>query len=260
MYQQKSTANQAAAEIVALINARPRSPSQQEVADIIARHVGSDAPEIHGTTTVHAEIHALLRDLVQADRRFSAMPDKERTDGDADAVFLPMFDRLEELQSQLARPPRSLADCVAFAEIAHHWRKIDPNDEEIFLRAAQPLAEGIVLHLARYHNPAAAIPKAEAIALCRRVEKALLSETESNKACDAAERLRRRLAAKSPKTLEDIAGLAALAFYWERNDNHFLEAVADGREDRIPIASRPLPTLLLAVAEYFGIDGKEFAI
>jgi hypothetical protein len=68
-------------------------------------------------------------------------------------------------------------------------------------------------------------------------------------------------AAKSPKTLEDIAALAALTLYWERNDNHFLEEVAQGREDRVPIGSRPLPTLLLAVAEFFGIDfdQKEFA-
>jgi hypothetical protein len=59
-----------------------------------------------------------------------------------------MHKRLEELQDQLPQLPRSLADCFAFAEIAQHWRETDPNDEESFVRAARPLAVGLV-HLAR---------------------------------------------------------------------------------------------------------------
>ena len=83
-------------------------------------------------------------------------------------------------------------------------------------------------------------------------------------ACQEADRcefeiedLRSRLAAKSPKTLDDIAALAVLALYWE---GYLLEELARKcEEDRIAIGDRALPTLLLAVAEFFGIDRKEFA-
>jgi hypothetical protein len=132
------------------------------------------------------------------------------------------------------------------------------------------------MHLASAPGPAAS-SKAEAIELCRQVHKALLAEgdaepvsthahasacREREKACDAFDALRSRLAAKSPKTLDDIAALAVLTWYWERTDNEFLEELAQDRVDRIPIGSRPLPTLLLAVAEFFGIEFSQngFAI
>jgi hypothetical protein len=82
---------------------------------------------------------------------------------------------------------------------------------------------------------------------------------EAEKLTQKLERLRSRLAAKSPKTLDELAALAVLALYWgETLGETLLEELAR-KEDRIAIGDRPLPTLLLAVLEVFGIDHNEFA-
>jgi hypothetical protein len=113
-------------------------------------------------------------------------------------------------------------------------------------------------------------PKAEAIKLCRRAQRAVQAELDTEGtsahtlACREADRcefeiedLRSRLAAKSPKTLDDIAALAVLALYWE---GYLLEELARKcEEDRIAIGDRALPTLFLVVVEFFGIDQNEFA-
>jgi hypothetical protein len=52
MTQLALTTEQAAAAIVSLINARPQSPTQAEIAEIIARRVGSDVPQMQGTSAV----------------------------------------------------------------------------------------------------------------------------------------------------------------------------------------------------------------
>ena len=83
-------------------------------------------------------------------------------------------------------------------------------------------------------------------------------------ACQEADRcefeiegLRSRLAAKSPKTLDDIAALTVLAVYWE--PDLLEEFIRKHEEDRIAIGDRALTTLLLAVSECLGIDQSEFA-
>jgi hypothetical protein len=257
MNQPSLTTEQAAAAIVALINARPQSPTQAEIADIIARHVGSDVLQIQGTSAVHAEIHGLLRDLAEAERSIGRKA--YASDEEIDATFPPMRKRLKELQDQLPQLPRSMADCVAFAEIAQHWHETDPADDASFLRAARPLVAGI--H--RLVKSRVADVPSEAITLCRQTRRAVLVDldTEGTPAHAAArleadkckfevERLRGRLAAKSPKTLDDVAALAVLALY---SEEHLLG------EDRIATGDRALSTLLLAVIEFFGIDRNAFA-
>jgi hypothetical protein len=255
---------QAAAAIVALINARPQTPTQAEIADIIAQHVGSDVLQIQGTSAVHVEIHGLLRDLAEAERSLGRKA--YATDEEIDAIFPPMQKRLGELQDQLPQLPRSMADCVVFAEIAQHWRETDPADDAAFLRAARPLVAGI--H--RLMKSRVADVPSEAIKLCRQARRAVLVDFDAEATPDNAavrleadkckfeiERLRRRLASKSPKALDDIAALAVLALYWE---GHPLKELARRCEaEQISIGDRALPTLLLAVCEFFGIDRNESA-
>jgi hypothetical protein len=236
---------QAAAAIVALINARAQSPTQAEIADIIARHVGSDVLQIQGTSAIHVEIHTLLRDLDEAERSIGR--NAYASDEEIDATFPPMHKRLKELQDQLPQLPRSMADCVAFAEIAQHWHETDPADVDSFLRAARPLVAGIHRHM---KSRVADVPS-EAIKLCRQGRGAALVDldTEGTPAHAAArleadkckfeiERLRSRLAAKSPKTLDDIAALTVLAVYWE--PDLLEEFIRKHEEDRIAIGDRSL--------------------
>ena len=224
----------------------------------------SARPQIEGTSAIHVEIHSLLRDIAEAERSIGRKA--YASDEGIDATLPLKHKRLEELQDQLPQLPRSMADCVAFAEIAQHWRKTDPADDDSFLRAARPLVAGI----RRLMKSRAADAPSEAIKLCRQARSAVLVEleTEGTPAHVAArlaadkcklqiERLRRRLAAKLPKTLEDIAALAVLALYRE---GHLLKKLAHKcPEDRIAIGERALLTLLLAVSEFFGIDQDAFA-
>jgi hypothetical protein len=224
----------------------------------------SARPQIQGTSAIHAEIHSLLRDIAEAERSIGRK--SYASDEGIDATLALMHKLLEELQDQLPQLPRSMADCVAFAEIAQHWRETDPADDDSFLKAARPLVAGI--H--RLMKSRVADVPSEAIKLCRQARSAVLVEleTEGTPAHVAArfaadkrkfeiERLRSRLAAKLPKTLDDIAALAVLALYWE---GHLLKELAHKcAEDRIAIGDRALPTLLLAVSEFFGIDQNAFA-
>ena len=80
---------------------------------------------------------------------------------------------------------------------------------------------------------------------------------EADKCKFEIERLRGLLASKSPKALDDIAALAVLALYWEGRPLEELARKCQAEE--IAIGDRALPTLLLAVCEFFGIDRNESA-
>ena len=153
------TPEQAAAAIVAIINARPRSPSQAEIAGIIARVA---------TGILRARMHEATAPAIKLARR---------------AGLLDSY------------------------------------------------AEG---------TPANAAARLEA-----------------DKCKFEIERLRGRLASKSPKALDDIAALAVLALYWEGRPLEELARKCQAEE--IAIGDRALPTLLLAVCEFFGIDQNESA-
>lgn len=117
------TAHAAAAEIVALINARPTSPRQDEIEAIIAK-VSTSLPAADAEATAR-------RVALQA--AIAAMEAAGTDDGDVvDARDAPLTAITEEVWS---RPPRSLADLQDYALIAKHWLGVhigapwsDPGD------------------------------------------------------------------------------------------------------------------------------------
>ena len=195
----------------------------------------SGRPQIQGTSAIHVEIHSLLRDIAEAERSIGRKA--YASDEGIDATLPLMHKLLEELQDQLPQLPRSMADCVAFAEIAQHWRKTDPADVDSFLRAARPLVAEIHSRIRdRRHTRPCCGPLGSGQVQIR--DRALAESP----------------GCKIPKTLDDIAALAVLPLYWA------LKELADKcAEDRIAIGDRALPTLLLAVSEFFGIDRNAFA-
>jgi hypothetical protein len=115
----------------------------------------------------------------------------------------------------------------------------------------------------------------EALALSWRAHWAIEAELAAEglpsyaAACAEAERLeielehlRARIAAKSPKTWEDVAVLAVIAVYWDRGEFDRIEQEAAERdEDSLLLGAgdRALPSLYLAVIEVIGIDPHVFA-
>jgi hypothetical protein len=108
----------------------------------------------------------------------------------------------------------------------------------------------------------------EAIELCRRARKAvqvLLEGCEDKAACQEAEkheleidRLRIRLATKSPKTLHDVAALAVSASYWAQEEPKELDTGSE-ESSLILAGDRALPTLVRAVLELAGINPNVLA-
>src|SRR5262249_28354203 len=138
---------------------RMRRATYRRLATLSAR------PQIQGTSAIHVEIHSLLRDIAEAERSMGRKA--YASDEGIDAIPALMHKLLEELQDQLPQLPRSMADCVAFAEIAH-WRKTDPANVDSFLRAARPLVAGI--H--RLKKSRVGDVPGEAIKLCRQTRSA----------------------------------------------------------------------------------------
>jgi hypothetical protein len=114
-------------------------------------------------------------------------------------------------------------------------------------------------------------PVADALALCQRACSAVETElnlegspghaeayAESRRLQVEMERLRIRLAAKSPKTWEDVAVLAVIALYWDVGEvGDYLDDVPDDTPDDEVLygaGDRALPTLFLAVLEVLGIS------
>jgi hypothetical protein len=96
----------AAAEIVALINASPRTPRVDEIAAIIAR-AAAPAPAADSPLLARAqEIYARLKSTATLNGR------------EADAVIDKAFEDLQALEAEIPRPPRSFADLVALAQVA----------------------------------------------------------------------------------------------------------------------------------------------
>ena len=104
--------SQAAAEIVALINASPRSPRQEEIEAILAKAIApAEAPALH--------VSELGRKLRADLERFDAWLGKDVSDADWDDVWGSDWNEIYRLEAQIPNPPRSFADVVARAELAY---------------------------------------------------------------------------------------------------------------------------------------------
>jgi hypothetical protein len=140
---------EAAAAIVALINASPRSPRQEEIEAIIAKHATSAAAP---ATPMVAEI----RDTVaRLDEAFAVLgkvrPTDKASEEAAQARVDELQDRLEELGNQIPDPPETLADLMAWAEIAKAGADLradgtiaETTHMDIFIRPAARLVEAVL--------------------------------------------------------------------------------------------------------------------
>lgn len=116
---QTLTPQQAAAEIVALINASPRSPWPDEIEAIVARVAGSAASHAHDEAlavdratwrklVIEAEATLHAKDLLVGEPRLPA----------AEAVSDAAFERLRAFEASIwERPARSLADLPFLADL-----------------------------------------------------------------------------------------------------------------------------------------------
>jgi hypothetical protein len=128
-----------AAEIVALINASPRTPRVDEIAAIIAK---ARAPSL----STHSPL------LARAQEIYARMNSTSTLDGlEADAVIDKACEDLVALDAEIPRPPRSFADLVARAQIAFAAGEVredgtlgEAEDGDIFEGPAARLVEDVL--------------------------------------------------------------------------------------------------------------------
>ena len=118
------TADQAAEEIVRLINSSPRTPSRAQIADVLLKcgwHGASDE-----NAELATEIRAAMAQKTAADTacgKLHAGPEFDR----AEALVNKRCDKLRALVARLPSPLRTLGDLPLMAEIAAHHAVRDAN-------------------------------------------------------------------------------------------------------------------------------------
>jgi hypothetical protein len=107
--------DQAAADILALINAQPRTPTQQEIALLIADRMGASLDRAGGGAIVARRSEwSRLRADYNAKSEVYGHDDKAESKDVADKAY----ERLEMLEDEIrALPPAGLADIAMLAEI-----------------------------------------------------------------------------------------------------------------------------------------------
>jgi len=128
---------EAAAQVVALINATPRTPWPSEIEAIVARVVSSPDPAPASPRTaewrrVLAEERAGHEARMQEHRRRKALgEDATEEDLDKIADIEALMDRTQETTLAIWRTgAKTWADVVLFAEVARYW-KWDPEEPEL---------------------------------------------------------------------------------------------------------------------------------
>ena len=134
---------QAAAQIVALINASPRSPRQDEIAAVIAR-TAATPPTLPELAPEHLEYRRLIAEAKKQDDE--GIPDGE----DGDAAVEALQSKIMALERKIwSTPARTLADVLLRGEIALHNENgiMDSlNDAEAYYdeRATAQLIQAVV--------------------------------------------------------------------------------------------------------------------
>jgi hypothetical protein len=107
MTNHRTSIKEAAAEIVALINARPSSPQVEETEAIIARVASQAAPNFARSPLLD-RLEVALHHAYAAERRFVATDedDADRALNDANAA-------VHAFETEIPSPPRSFADVLA---------------------------------------------------------------------------------------------------------------------------------------------------
>jgi hypothetical protein len=139
---------EAAAEIVRLINASPRSPRQEEIEAILAKAVPS------GTAPATPLLTKIRKTAARLDEAFDALGKVKPGDpveAGAQARIDQLEGDLEDLEGQIPNPSQSLADLLAWAEIARAGADIrkdgtmaETTERDVFTRPAARLIEAVL--------------------------------------------------------------------------------------------------------------------
>ena len=143
-----SRTRQAAAEIVALINASPRSPRVEEIEAILANIVpSSTAP----ATPLLTEIRETAVRLEDAFAVYAECVPRHPNEEALQARIDQIQSELEGLGNQIPNPPQTFTDLVAWAEIARAGADVhadgtmgEVGEDDVFLRPAARLVEAVL--------------------------------------------------------------------------------------------------------------------
>jgi hypothetical protein len=130
----------AAAAIVALINASPRSPRQDEIEAILARTCAAPAQEmpISDLRIRLRKAMAMSNAALQVAARLQMGAEFDL----ADAARSQWEDEIAGIEAEIPNPPRCFEDLVARAEIARHDG--DVVDGNVFVGPAGRLVEAVL--------------------------------------------------------------------------------------------------------------------
>ncbi len=236
---------QAAAEIVALINSRSQSPWPHEIEAIIAKAI---APDRQPSTLLPKVREAVARLNEGFQFLGPQHPGSEEEDA-AEAEVSRRQAALEELEKQDPNPPHSYGDLVALAEIARagaevrcDGRMAELDQRDVFQRPAARLVEA-VLQFAGRDMPSHCQPSAALSAdhlryrgLLPRSRNSMaptippMSEDDSEAALKAlsneAMALERKAWATPARTLADVLLRGEMALY---NENGIMECWTNPR-------------------------------
>lgn len=129
-----------AAEIVALINASPRTPRVDEIAAVIVRTV---APAFVADSPLVAEAREIAASIAAAEK----LADEEA----CDAAITEAHADLQDLDERIPRPPCSFADLVARAQVAYAGAEVrddgsmaEADNPDLFEGPAARLVEAVL--------------------------------------------------------------------------------------------------------------------
>jgi hypothetical protein len=129
-------AQQAAAEVLALINGKPQTPTQGEIESIIARAWLSPAQRT-SEPQLAIDIWDKIGELRAAYERLGPI-DEDHAFRAVEAEIKALIGDLNALEAQIPNPPRSFADVAMRAEIALYWTAEETIDA---LKASQASKE-----------------------------------------------------------------------------------------------------------------------
>jgi hypothetical protein len=137
-----------AAAIVALINSSPRSPSQDEIEAILAKHVPTGTALVTPVLVKIRETAALLDEAFDA---YGKVKPGDAVEAGVQARIDQLEGELENLEGQIPNPPHTFADLVAWAEIAragadvrHDGTMAETTERDVFTRPAARLIEAVL--------------------------------------------------------------------------------------------------------------------
>ena len=235
---------QAAAEIVALINSRSQSPWPHEIEAIIAKAI---APDRQPSTLLPKVREAVARLNEGFQFLGPQHPGSEEEDA-AEAEVSRRQAALEELEKQVPNPPHSYGDLVALAEIARagaevrcDGRMAELDQRDVFQRPAARLVEAVLQFAGRdmpsHCQPSAALSAdhlryREVVAEIARFDGSDyppgMSEEESEPALTAlsneAMTIERKVWATPARTLADVLLRGEMALY---NENGIMDELDD---------------------------------